>query len=139
MSGHLGFTGTANGLTNEQHIALRDLVDWLAPSLAHHGDCVGADASFHDVCVHVGGIGIYIHPPTNPRKRAWKSGAVTYPVKPYLDRNQDIVDASDLLIATPGEFIEQLRSGTWATVRRARKRHIPILFVFPDGTITREN
>jgi hypothetical protein len=45
----------------------------------------------------------------------------------------DIVVESELLIATPKEVKEQLRSGTWATVRRARKVGIPIILITPDG------
>jgi len=39
---------------------------------------------------------------------------------PYLSRNRAIVDETEMLIATPAEFTEQQRSGTWSTVRYAR-------------------
>lgn len=39
----------------------------------------------------------------------------------YMDRNDALVAACDLLLAYPRTDREQLRSGTWATIRRARK------------------
>ena len=44
------------------------------------------------------------------------------PPKPYLKRNEDIVNKCDVLIACPiDKNKEILRSGTWATIRKARK------------------
>lgn len=44
------------------------------------------------------------------------------PAKPYLERNKDIANEGiDGLIAAPSGWVEELRSGTWATVRYARK------------------
>jgi cytosine/uracil/thiamine/allantoin permease len=57
---------------------------------------------------------------------------------PYLWRNHQIVDATAALLACPFEFEEQLRSGTWATVRYARTLGRPIRFFWPDGTTTAE-
>jgi len=51
----------------------------------------------------------------------------------YLVRNQDIVNECDVLVATPKENNEVLRSGTWATIRRATKAKKPVLIVNPDG------
>lgn len=48
----------------------------------------------------------------------------------YMDRNQVKVDLADVLIAFPKRDGEVLRSETWATVRRARKKGIPI-HIFP--------
>lgn len=53
---------------------------------------------------------------------------------PYLWRNHQIVDATSALIAAPFGFEEELRSGTWATVRYARKLGRPVRFFWPDGT-----
>lgn len=48
----------------------------------------------------------------------------------YLVRNDRIIFFSDVLFAFPKTPVEQKRSGTWSTVRRARKKGIPI-FYFP--------
>jgi hypothetical protein len=43
------------------------------------------------------------------------------PVKPPFERNEDIADMCDILIAAPKAATEVLRSGTWATIRHARR------------------
>jgi predicted Rossmann fold nucleotide-binding protein DprA/Smf involved in DNA uptake len=54
----------------------------------------------------------------------------------YLKRNRAIVDGSEILVATPKEEDgEALRSGTWATVRYARKMGRVIYIVRPSGVI----
>ena len=132
---HFGFTGTQRGLTAVQRERLVALFTHLStrPTAFHHGDCIGADHEawqiasrlpFHLVC----------HPPIIGAKRAFTQNHEEYTPAPYLERNHDIVNASWLLVATPGEMTEQLRSGTWATVRYARKRGIRIITIFPDGS-----
>jgi hypothetical protein len=81
---------------------------------------------------------IEIHPPVIPTKRAFKTGDILWPEYPYMERNQHIVDCADVLIATPSTSVEQLRSGTWATIRRARRKEIPVYLVHPDGKIVEE-
>lgn len=49
----------------------------------------------------------------------------------YLDRNTEMIKLADLLVAFPGGSAELFRgSGTWSTIRRARKKGIPI-HIFP--------
>lgn len=52
----------------------------------------------------------------------------------YMARNDRMVELAELLVAFPSTREEQQRSGTWATVRRARKRGVPRLFFPLDGT-----
>jgi len=59
--------------------------------------------------------------------------------KPYLERNHNIVDESELLIACPKSKEEELRSGTWATVRYARKKGVRIILIYPDGSVSEES
>jgi len=103
----------------------------------HHGDCIGADVWAGGVAYEMGFL-VVTHPPINESKRAYASYNVELPAKPYLDRNHDIVDQTDMLIATPKEVEEQLRSGTWVTIRYAlkkRPRIKPVILIFPDGMI----
>jgi hypothetical protein len=135
---HLGYTGTRRGLADVQFRTTAVEVSRLAPEFGHHGDCVGGDAEFHDICLDQG-VRIIRHPPVVSVHRAF---CLPYyqdrPLRAYLDRNQDIVDESDHLLAGPGEMEEERRSGTWSTIRRARERGIPITIVFPDGSVRRE-
>ena len=103
---------------------------------AHHGLCIGADTDFHNICRWFG-VPIIGHPPINESKMTKfdpEEFAYLWTPKEYLDRNADIVDCSTSLIATPAEYVEQLRSGTWSTIRKAKKKGIRGIIVYPDGS-----
>lgn len=123
---HIGFTGTQEGMSDRQKEALAfDLSirsSWLI--VFHHGDCVGADEEAHLIARYIGAY-IVIHPPIDPRLRAFCEGDEIREPKPYIPRNHDIVDESRLLLAAPllPEH-EQPRSGTWATWRYAREKKV---------------
>jgi hypothetical protein len=55
--------------------------------------------------------------------------------RPPLARNDDIVTAAAVMLATPKGMREELRSGTWATIRRARAARKPLAVVFPSGAV----
>jgi hypothetical protein len=129
---NIGITGTRYGTTHEQLqegvlIILRE-----EPDEVHHGDCVGADAEVH----HAVGYDQWIvkHPPTDSKYRAFCEGGIELEPKPYLARNRDIVDATELLLAFP-DGPERKRSGTWSTVRYAAARNKPVTIIYPDGRI----
>lgn len=126
-------------MTPRQKTVVRDLFVLLNPSEFHHGDCVGADAQAHEIFRACRKQKIILHPPIVTWKRAYCKADVSLAPLSYLDRNKEIVINSDVLIATPGEDQEQLRSGTWSTVRFARKQHRPIYLVLPDGKVKEEN
>ena len=127
----IGFTGTQRGLNPDQFDRLLDLIKQLDPRLAHHGDCIGADATFHAICLDLN-IPIVLHPPEDPSRRAFCAVSLMIKAtKPYLDRNHDIVDECDVLIACPYEETEQRRSGTWSTWRYAKKQGKEIYLLLP--------
>lgn len=128
-----GFTGTSKGMTVSQKRSVRKLLEHV--DVLHHGDCIGADSHCHKIAKEMI-ISIIIHPPEDNKARAFCKGAhFTYPPKPYLKRNHDIVDNSEFMIATPKEFQEVLRSGTWATIRYALKKNKRVYIVWPDGKV----
>lgn len=129
---HIGFTGTHTGMTPAQKNIVRALLFATSGNSFHHGDCVGADAEAHDIAKELGWF-IAGHPPDNDKARAFKECDTNWDPKPYLTRNREIVDACELLIATPTELDEQLRSGTWATVRYAKKTHTNTVIIYPPG------
>jgi predicted Rossmann fold nucleotide-binding protein DprA/Smf involved in DNA uptake len=53
-------------------------------------------------------------------------------------RNKVIVRETEILIAVPAETMEQHRSGTWSTVRYARKLERAVCIIRPDGTLIHE-
>lgn len=130
----IGFTGTRHGMTSEQMRALRDLLATFGEAILHHGDAVGADAEAHDIAVMLGWMAVS-HPPINNTWRAHKVADEERAPKPYLVRSRDIVEETELLIAAPANAIEHLQSGTWSTVRCARRSGRPISIIRPDGTV----
>lgn len=107
----------------------------IGPHVLHHGDCIGADCEAHCIALKMG-YTIALHPPVNDAKRAFCEGAcVQFQKKEYLKRNRDIVDICEMLIACPKERDEKLRSGTWSTVRYAIAKNVPVILIFPDGSI----
>jgi hypothetical protein len=136
----IGFTGTREGMSDLQKQAVHDLLKPLPVHAVHHGDCIGADKDFHDAVDYLRKVEgkkmeIVIHPPENDSYRAFCKGDLTYHAKPYLERNHDIVDCSDMMIATPREKEEQLRSGTWATIRYTRKKKVKLYIIYKDGEV----
>lgn len=132
----IGFTGTRRQLTEAQRSWLRrylhdndDRIDEF-----HHGACVGADETAHHEARNCG-IDVVVHPPDNTRLRMdLDPDAVWLPAKPYLDRDRDIVDSADALIALP-DGPERGASGTWYTVRYAARVGVPVTICYPDGTL----
>lgn len=139
MYAKVGFTGTQHGMTTEQRTVLRAMLGTFvdAQSEFHHGDCIGADAEAHDIAIELNYY-VVVHPPIIKGKRAWKiAPKVNLPLG-YLERNRIIVRSTDVLLAAPRELEEQLRSGTWSTVRFARRLKRPIYFAMPDGSTRTE-
>ena len=129
----IGFTGTQIGMTMAQIEGVMEVLEAQCYFLARHGDCIGSDAEF-DSIANAYGLYIHIHPCNLEDKRAWtKNFVIEHPVREPLVRNRDIVNLSDFMIATPSGTAEELRSGTWATVRYARKVGKPYRIIFPDG------
>ncbi len=139
----IGFTGTRQGMTRLQSQLVESLLAIHPPKEAHHGDCIGSDAQFHRIICDQTTASIIIHPPLDKKYRAFcaadeTKGDKILPEKPYLERNQDIVNASKIIIAAPKELLEQQRSGTWYTIRQAREKKREIFIGFPDGTVEHE-
>ena len=133
----VGFTGTPRGMTAAQKQSLRRELAKVAVTEGHHGDCIGADAEFHELLRELYPRAVVvIHPPENDAKRAFCRGDVVKPELPYLVRNKAIVEVCEVLFACPGTKHEMLRSGTWATIRRAKKAERGLVLVYPDGTLS---
>lgn len=139
----VGFTGTRKGMTDPQVLSLSNVfgrLKELKASEFYHGCCVGADSHAADMADSFG-FRIIGHPSNIQSltcQAAIRLCAFTAPPAPPLARNRAIVDFTDILIACP-EGPETLRSGTWSTIRYARKLGRRIIIVWPNGTTTEEN
>jgi hypothetical protein len=134
MKTYIGFTGTQKGMTAKQQETVKSLLSEHQEIEFHHGDCIGADEEAHKIARAVGAR-VVLHPPIKKDKRANCSADDIKPAKDFLDRNKDIVDATTILIATPDGVKEKVHSGTWSTVRYARKEGRKLFVVLPDGSV----
>lgn len=129
----VGFSGSREGMTDIQRrqvdLLLMSYVMTPFPVEFHHGDCTGSDFQAHQIARRIG-YHIVVHPPTNDYYRAFCDGDEIREPKPYGVRDKDIVDETELLIATP----RASSRGTWKTVGFARSAHKQYIVVNPDGS-----
>lgn len=130
----IGFTGTRKGMTEFQKKEVELILIFHRGGTVHHGDCIGADAEFHLIAKKYSYM-VIVHPASGVGKqRAYCSGvALILPTKPPLIRNHLILDSCDIMIATPAQYHEIMRSGTWATIRYAKKIGKIIHVIYPGG------
>jgi hypothetical protein len=128
----ISFTGTREGYNEWQ---AEQLGDWLSKhknriTIAAHGCCIGSDIQFHRLVRKICGNSVFIaiFPSDHALTKAPIPDDADFVAEPAppLERNRTIVDTGyDQLLATPAQMGEQLRSGTWAAIRYARKRKVP--------------
>ena len=131
-------------MTREQIVTfiktMIELRDNQGMKVFHHGGCIGADREAHNI-VHDLGYLIYVHPCDIKDKQAVLPDNTVlglFEEKPPLVRNKDIVKACDFLVAIPGTRDERVRSGTWATIRQARKMRCDHKIIYPSGAVSVE-
>lgn len=131
----IGFSGSREGMTKRQKLMVHFCFKDFAPSTFHHGDCVGSDESAHRLYItHSNDTLVHIHHASGlDRYKAHCRADINHPAKPPLERNHDIVDASDIMLFTPKEDQPVLRSGTWATFRYALSLGKPMVLIQPSG------
>ena len=132
----IGFTGTRHAMTAPQKRALREIMKGV--TVLHHGDCVGADAAAYAIAKELGAKTVG-HPPDNPILRAFTKNDDQRAPEPYQARNRSIVIDSEELVACPRHPTEHKKSGTWATIRFARKRGKRITIIKGSGKVYIEN
>lgn len=150
----VGFTGSRRGMTKLQTAEWLKFIVEHHPFELHHGDCIGADAQGHMnyYTYPEKGKRIVIHPPINDTYRAFTHLSFDWtveevmddtvvevrPEKEYLDRNADIVNDTEFLVAFPNrDTVHKGKGGggTWSTVRYARAKGKKVIVVYQNGNI----
>lgn len=128
MMTSIGFTGSRSDATPEQCEWIHWELDYIKDThsdelLFHHGSCMGKDQAAHFIALSLGFI-VVVHPPLDRSFEAHCVGQECRERLPYKMRNQAIANICDILLAVP-DFPEEhslsTRSGTWMTIRMARK------------------
>lgn len=153
----LSLTATRAGLSLAQRATLPGLFATL-PAILVHGGAVGGDEEVDAFlaplfardrearrrspdAIFPAFIPIEVYPEHRRGREHWiyvapfrELRAVSWPDEP-LARNRTIVRRGDRLLAFPATEEEELRSGTWMTVRFARKLGRPVTIVTPSGKV----
>ena len=126
----VGFTGTQKGAHLTQLAVAEEKLKFLREEgfdEFHHGMCIGADEQVAKIAADLG-FKVVGHPglakdPTNMQFRSdWNGNHEILEAKPFIERDHDIVDVTETMLATPLTHEERTRSGTWTTVRYAKKQ-----------------
>ena len=127
----VGFTGPRLGMTDLQYAKLTHELHRLGATQLHHGDCRGSDEQADQIAAD---LGIYrvAHPPTSTGLRAFCASEEIREPAPFIVRDHTIVLETEILIGTP-DRPEYRRSGTWTTLRYARRIQRPIIAITPAG------
>lgn len=134
----IGVSGTRDGATAEQIKSAVSYINHIFDPGAkfHHGCCIGVDEQL-SIAAHAIGYKLIAHPPLDNRFMSTLSVLLSDEVnKPidYIERNKQIVRASDRMLILPKNFGEQIRSGTWATYRYSIIQEVPTMLIHPDGS-----
>lgn len=138
----IGFTGTRSGMTDKQKYVVELLLTRIGGMestknpVGLHGDCIGADADFHNICRKLG-MKVNQRPCTFENLRAHTDATeISEPTNP-MARNRQIVADCSVLVACPPNDTELKRSGTWATIRMGRKLGDikQVVIIYPDGNM----
>lgn len=127
----VSFTGTRSGMSAWQKQQLEKFfLDHRGEiSVFAHGACMGADVEAHYLARKILGKSVFIaiFPSTaKTRVRVLNFDFEAKPMKP-LERDQEIVKLGcDVLLAAPLQMNEALRSGTWSTIRYAKKKKVRV-------------
>lgn len=141
-----GLTASSKPLKLEQITKFRYLMDLyrfgIGPGFEefHHGSCINGDYTCYVIVRDMitpegwGRIQIITHLGDNPAKTApCELGALVIGRKPNLERNIDIIKASDIIFALPQGFDEVRRSGEWHVIRHTIKAKKWLQVIWPNG------
>jgi hypothetical protein len=142
----VGFTGSRFGMTDAQQQEFLILMGKLGAVEFHHGDCIGADDQAATLTRgielkeegddRIYEIAIVVHPPEDETHRASNPHWTTMmPPKRHFARNRDIVDETELLIATPNCQPLAMFGDMKYTVEYARKKGKDVYVIWPSGMV----
>lgn len=137
----IGFTGTQLGMSSVQRETVRYWLAKLGGVNFRYGMCVGADDEAAEAARALGYHLIGYPGPDLGRRGAVVPDELCHDIvrserNPFLARDARIAFDSGIVIAAPAQFHEVRRSGTWTTIRRARKYGRELIYAWRDGTVT---
>lgn len=129
-------SGTREGASDAQLLALAETLlhyTGLHKTIElHHGDCLGVDQQAAEMAAMMQHTTVS-HPPTKDNMRAFHESDVVMPAKGYLERDRDLAELCDVLVALPLVHDVNANSGTWYTIRHAMRINKDIIVIDRDG------
>lgn len=135
-----GLTATRAGLTGYQKTNLNVAFHWLSgnPKTANfkllNGCAIGGDEEASLLLPSWRCVGFPARHKDSSEKARRHCGELRAEAPP-LTRNGHILAESHTLFGCPQGEAEELRSGTWATVRAARRMDLPLVLFLPSGQV----
>lgn len=127
----VGVTGTREGMTEKQFEEVVKFFETHHISELHHGDCAGVDAEVAEYATSLG-IKTVCHPPISDYLRVFHNSTEFREKYGYLERDQHIVNETELLLVIPKQTTWQPNGGTWYTHDYAVKLESKILVIWPS-------
>lgn len=116
-------------MSSTQRKFIIQILNLYEPFKIHHGDCIGADSELHVIVrSQFKDSQIIVHPPKVDRYRSFCEGDIIHKPKDFTVRDRDVVMESVILIGVP-KSLEQNRSGTWYTIRYAKRMNKPVIVI----------
>lgn len=128
----VGVTGTREGANAYQLAELRTVLTELKGTEFHHGDCKGVDVEAAAIAKELG-YRVVCHPPKSSEQQGFFGGDEMREPLGYLQRDRNIVDATDVLLVVPLQNEWQPKGGTWYTASYAKKSKKPYIIFYPNG------
>jgi len=128
----VGVTGTREGANAYQLAELRTVLTELKGAEFHHGDCSGVDVEAAAIARELG-YRIICHPPKSTESQGFFGGDEVREPLGYLQRDRNIVDATDVLLVVPLQNKWQPKGGTWYTHDYAVKTGKPVNVIYPGN------
>jgi hypothetical protein len=126
----VGVTGTREGANAYQLAELRTVLTELKGTEFHHGDCKGVDVEAAAIAKDLG-YKVVCHPPKSSEQQGFFGGDEMREPLGYLQRDRNIVDATDVLLVVPLQNEWQPKGGTWYTYDYAVKKGKPVSVIYP--------
>lgn len=138
----IGFIGTRHGMSESQKAAFEEFIQSKEFTEFHHGDCIGSDKQAHEIVDHFRkdsqkDIKIIGHPPKSQKTRAYCDFDIEMIPDTFYNRNHHIIEATDIFVANP-DVSERVKSGTWDSIRYARRMKKSVYIIHKSGRIEKE-
>lgn len=119
----IGVTGSRWGMDEARQGVFGYIYTRLGGHEFHHGMCSGVDTQSHELVRTLSHTSKIVgHPPIVQGKFYTESDCdELMEPEEYLKRDKNIVDRVEVMVGVPETAEEKLRSGTWATIRYAKK------------------